>query len=227
MVEVTVRESRDSEPIDLSFREIEALTRMGRRLASQNSWWGEDEGEGIKRETSAIKCARADASNRRMSVFVMLNSFRSPRAGRMWTRSHPSYNSRDFGRKCVLVSMKCSANAAGVAFPAATSGRVPLASFERVSIRNRSASRSLAKFRERDLPAASRYRARAVADLDLTTPLGLPLEDARRARRYPLVDHQLLLQPAVSSACPRTAVRRRSEKLNLVVDQRRRQDSNL
>ena len=59
MIEVAVRESKESAPIDFSSSEVDALTRMGRRLASQSSWWGEDEDEAIKRETSAIKCAPA------------------------------------------------------------------------------------------------------------------------------------------------------------------------
>jgi hypothetical protein len=68
MVEVTVRESKDSEPVDLSSLEVEALTRMGRRLASQTSWWGENEGESSGRETSAIKCVRAGDGRWRVRV---------------------------------------------------------------------------------------------------------------------------------------------------------------
>lgn len=56
MHEITVTESKESEPLDLSPAAVEALSRMGRRLASQKSWWGEGEDSSTRTEPTAIKC---------------------------------------------------------------------------------------------------------------------------------------------------------------------------
>jgi 5-methylcytosine-specific restriction endonuclease McrBC regulatory subunit McrC len=56
MTALSLRESAESEPIDLAPASVQALTLLGRRLASQRSWWGQEEDEAQSRETTAIKC---------------------------------------------------------------------------------------------------------------------------------------------------------------------------
>jgi hypothetical protein len=53
MERLTIRESWESAPLALQDSAIDELRRLGRRLASQKSWWGETEDE---RDSSAIRC---------------------------------------------------------------------------------------------------------------------------------------------------------------------------
>lgn len=67
MHKLSLIESKDSEPIDLSPPAVDALTRMGRRLASQKTWWGDND-EGSGKEATAIKCIPAPGGQWRVRI---------------------------------------------------------------------------------------------------------------------------------------------------------------
>jgi hypothetical protein len=73
---IEIRESRDSEPLELSPEAVQAIGRMGRRLASQRSWWGEDETEAGQRESTAIKCLPVGDGRWRVRVDNAIGVFR-------------------------------------------------------------------------------------------------------------------------------------------------------